>query len=696
MTVIASLITSLGLDSSAFKSGLKEATRSMKGAQKQFANVGANMAKVGAVMTVGLTAPFTALVSEAIPAARESAQALAQVNAALTSMGPVAGKTSAELQGMAGHLQDISLFDDDDILKSVTANLLTFGKVGGEVFERAQLAAVNLSARLGQDLQASALQVGKALNDPVKGVTALQRVGVSFTAQQREQIAAMSAAGDAAGAQAIILGELERQFGGAAQAQRDATPTAAMDQAWRTFNEAVGGVAMEVLPNIANGLASVLNAFNQLSPATQTGIVAFAAVAAALGPVIAGVGAVVTGIGALLPVLAAMSAGFTATAMPAIVAFGALLAPILAPIAAVAGAIALVVAAVRHWDEIKASADRVVGFMSNLYQGVKTWISDKLNAVWDGLRAKIDAAKGWFFGLYDAVVGHSYIPDMVDEIGQHMARLDANMVQPVAAATDAARQAFEALGQRVAPILDRLFPDQAKTNQFRRDMADLLDFAKKAGWTAAQTEEAIARLRKENGGASGGAAGGGESGTAMPGVLTPEELEKWGDAAEKSADRVIKANERQKVSWAETMRDALGSVRGFVDGIRNGDIFGAIQSVLDLIGQIGGIIRGTGTPAVRTFDVGGGIAGARAAGGPVLPRRSYLVGERGPEILRMGGQSGSIVPNDQIGGVANVTIAVEEGALFRPVVRSEAGAVSVQTVSVAQRRVQMRGRQVYA
>jgi phage-related minor tail protein len=102
----------------------------------------------------------------------------------------------------------------------VTVNLLTFGNVSGEAFDRAQMAAVNLSARLGQDLQSSAVQVGKALNDPIKGVTALGRVGVSFTEQQKEQIKAMTKVGDVAGAQSLILAQLEKQYGGSAEAPR--------------------------------------------------------------------------------------------------------------------------------------------------------------------------------------------------------------------------------------------------------------------------------------------------------------------------------------------------------------------------------------------------------------------------------------------------------------------------------------------
>src|SRR3546814_9453729 len=80
-----------------------------------------------------------------------------------------------------------------------------------------------------------------------------------------------------------------------------------------------------------------------------------------------------------------------------------------------------------------------------------------------------------------------------------------------------------------------------------------------------------------------------------------------------------------------------------VGNIKSGDWLGALQSVLDIVGQVAGIIKGTGTPAVRTFS----LDGARAAGGSVMPNGNYLVGERGPEILQMGGRGGSIVPNNQ-------------------------------------------------
>jgi len=49
------------------------------------------------------------------------------------------------------------------------------------------------------------------------------------------------------------------------------------------------------------------------------------------------------------------------------------------------------------------------------------------------------------------------------------------------------------------------------------------------------------------------------------------------------------------------------------------------------------------------------IGGTRAAGGPVTGGQQYMVGERGPELF-VPNQSGSIVPNNALGGQINVTV----------------------------------------
>jgi hypothetical protein len=61
-------------------------------------------------------------------------------------------------------------------------------------------------------LSGQAIQLGKALNDPIAGISALSRVGVTFTEEQKATIESMVKMGDVAGAQKLILAELAREF----------------------------------------------------------------------------------------------------------------------------------------------------------------------------------------------------------------------------------------------------------------------------------------------------------------------------------------------------------------------------------------------------------------------------------------------------------------------------------------------------
>ena len=543
--VIGALRVSLGIDTAAFNDGIGIAQKRMAAATAKIKATGDQIAGVGAAMSAGITLPFTALVKAAVPAAVESQQALAQVTAALQSMGPVAGRTAEQLQAQAGALQSISNFDDDDILKSVTANMLTFGKVAGEQFDRAQLAAVNLSARLGQDLQSSAIQVGKALNDPIKGVTALQRVGVSFTAQQRDQIKAMVEVGNVAGAQNIILGELEKQFGNSAKAQRDATPDAAMQEQWRTFQETLGALVLKVLPPLTNALTGLLAGFNALSPGLQTAAVGAAALAAAAGPV-------ATAFGVLLRIASPLAGMFAAEGALSLGLAG--MAPVLIPLAA---AVAGVYLAYQNWDKVgpyiqgvvdrmtqaaadinarlasvqsaadgfdarmgipsktdfvDSAKDAVVGAVEkinaglkwlqdsanafdaavarafssavasaqNLYVGVRDWLQTRLGAVFEWVKDKTKQVGDAFFTLYDRVVGHSYVPDMVDEIGEHMGRLDGNMVDQADKTTKATAEKFADMAQTVSGTLQSL-GNQIKSKDWLGVLGTLVGVAGKAG-----------------------------------------------------------------------------------------------------------------------------------------------------------------------------------------------------------------------
>ena len=311
---IGSLRVRMAINAGEFVAGAKRAGRGM-------AKLGREAKLIGASIAAAFTLRFVSSgYSKAIDAYSKQAAAIRAVEATLKSTGAAAGFTSKQLQKMASGLQENSIFGDEDILSKVTNNLLTFGNVVGPVFERAQGMAANLSQVLNQDLQSSAIQLGKALNNPVEGITALSRVGIAFTTEQKKTIREMMLANDVMGAQGVILDELERYYGGAAAAAAKGSGIIAQSansvgDAWEHIGKALFPIAEEIA-RIKKSMAEWLQT---ISPKTLrfvaiagTAAAAITAVAASAGVLAAALAVVITPIG-LLGVAVAGAAALIAT-----------------------------------------------------------------------------------------------------------------------------------------------------------------------------------------------------------------------------------------------------------------------------------------------------------------------------------------------------------------------------------------------
>ena len=214
----------------------------------------------GAFMAIGAAAVNVAgaalsklgdFVAGSIAEAAEFQSVFAQTEAVVKSTGMAAGLTASQMASMADAMSassGMSLFSDDAIL-GATNVLATFTQIRGENFGGATQAVLDMSQALGTDLNSASLQVGKALNDPIAGISALGRAGVQFTDSQKSQIEAMVAAGDVAGAQSIILGELTTQFGGSALAAVDtyAGQQIVLAEQFKNVQQSLGESLMPVL-----------------------------------------------------------------------------------------------------------------------------------------------------------------------------------------------------------------------------------------------------------------------------------------------------------------------------------------------------------------------------------------------------------------------------------------------------------------
>jgi phage-related minor tail protein len=171
----------------------------------------------------------------------------------LKATGHAAGFTRDQLLEQATALQSVTRFGDDTITAMQTM-LLTFKQIKGDEFKRATEAALDMAtaeaAVSGRaiDLTSTSIRLGKALNDPILGLTALSRVGVQFTEKQKGMIKEMVMTGRVAEAQGIILDELESQFGGMA---RDVdTASGALKQMWNALGDVAEKIGNAFLPGI--------------------------------------------------------------------------------------------------------------------------------------------------------------------------------------------------------------------------------------------------------------------------------------------------------------------------------------------------------------------------------------------------------------------------------------------------------------
>ncbi len=208
------------------------------------------------------------MLTRSIQEAAEAEQSYRRLEAVLRATGHASGLTAREIAGFAEEMERSTLASAESV-EDAAAVLATFRSVSGETFTRALRLAQDLAAVFGQDLRASATQLGKALEEPVRGISALRRVGISFTASQRDLIQSLVETGQTAEAQKVILDALERQVGGAGVAEAGGLTGAAnrLSDAWGNLLEAIGqtsavsGAAEGALDLLARGVEQITALF---------------------------------------------------------------------------------------------------------------------------------------------------------------------------------------------------------------------------------------------------------------------------------------------------------------------------------------------------------------------------------------------------------------------------------------------------
>lgn len=349
MSALKELVVRILGDNSDLSKKMDDATGKLK-------KFGDSATKAGGVLTAGITLPIVGIGVAAIKTALDSQQGLSQTEAVIKSTGGAAGVTTQHVLDLASAQLKLTGIDDDAVQAGENM-LLTFRHIGakGGIFDTATKTALDMATAMNggvtpsaEQVRQTALQMGKALDNPTKGYAMLQRVGVSFTQSQVDQIKKLQASGDMMGAQKIILNELGKEFGGSAAASGK-TFGGMLEGLKNQAGNLLQAMGDKLLPMLMKGLAAitpvviqVTDVITNMSPALIPIILAVGGVVAAIGPLLLIVGQLAGAISALLPVISAVGG--------VIAAVGG--GPITLIVVGIAALVAGIVLLITHWKQI--------------------------------------------------------------------------------------------------------------------------------------------------------------------------------------------------------------------------------------------------------------------------------------------------------------------------------------------------------
>lgn len=252
------------VDNIAAQAGRQTGTQFASGISSQKGRISGAFGSLKSVFFLaGGTALAAGLKKFTFDAAQEARKIGVQTEAVLKSTGGAANVTAEEIANLAEHISEYSAIDDEAIQEGENL-LLTFKNIrnevgqGNDIFDQSTKILTDMSVAMKTDVSSGAIQLGKALNDPLKGISALTRVGVTFSDEQKKVIERLVETGDTAGAQKIILEELKSEFGGSARAAGNVDPYGKLRVKLENIGETIGGKVLPGLDAMAEGIINTL------------------------------------------------------------------------------------------------------------------------------------------------------------------------------------------------------------------------------------------------------------------------------------------------------------------------------------------------------------------------------------------------------------------------------------------------------
>ncbi|MFN0197994.1 MAG: phage tail length tape measure family protein, partial [Planctomycetaceae bacterium] len=246
--------------------GFKQALGDSRNEARGFGSDLTSMLKAGAGAAAAAVTVAAAVAASAaaVSSYKEANFAMVGLEATLSASGNTSRVTAREIKSLAGELADFTNYGDDATIAA--AKMLTgFDSISGDIFKETLKSGQDLAAFTGKDLTEAMELYGRALDDPTKGIALLRKQNITFSAEQKKNIAELQASGDIVGAQMALLDAVDSKIGGLAGKMSD--PFVQMQNAGGDLMEALGGMLAPAVDEVALALTELIK---EATPTEQT------------------------------------------------------------------------------------------------------------------------------------------------------------------------------------------------------------------------------------------------------------------------------------------------------------------------------------------------------------------------------------------------------------------------------------------
>lgn len=246
--------------------------KSLKDAAAASSELSDKQSALGRVLTSGtaVIAGVTAAIAGVVAVSKDlisiysvQEQAEVRLEATLRATGNAIGMSSKELKDLASSFQEVTTYGDEAIIE-VEKLFVASGSISRQALPRATEAVLDLAAAMGEDLNASAKRLAKALADPKSNLDSLKDANIQLSDAQKEEIKQLQEQGDLMGAQSIILEKVESSYGGIAKALAD-TDTGKLTQISNVWGDIKEGLGKGLLDSISPALDVLYEKLTKIS-----------------------------------------------------------------------------------------------------------------------------------------------------------------------------------------------------------------------------------------------------------------------------------------------------------------------------------------------------------------------------------------------------------------------------------------------